>query len=284
MVTIAVIAMGEMGAGLAARFVERGARVVTSLEGRSQASAARAQAAGVEVLKDAQIIDEADFFLSVVPPAYARDTAAQFLALADSRDRAPTFIDCNAIAPQTLHAIAQGFGDRGIPLIDGSIIGAAPKPGYSPRLFLSGPVGEAAAAIAALGVETRVLSATLGDASALKMAFGGFGKGFQALATAMALGAERAGVMDHLVAELADGQPELYPWLCKVLPDMYAKAYRWDGEMLEISKFLEPERGGADMLAGAALVYRQVAEDAQKSPDAGAVGVLKRFSQPAGEA
>ena len=39
MTTIAVVAMGEMGAGVAARLVERGARVLTSLAGRSEASA-----------------------------------------------------------------------------------------------------------------------------------------------------------------------------------------------------------------------------------------------------
>ena len=40
--TVAVIAMGEMGSGVARRLHERGARVITSLAGRSKASAARA--------------------------------------------------------------------------------------------------------------------------------------------------------------------------------------------------------------------------------------------------
>ena len=46
MTVIAVVAMGEMGAGFAQRLVERGARVLTSLAGRSEASAKRANAAG----------------------------------------------------------------------------------------------------------------------------------------------------------------------------------------------------------------------------------------------
>ncbi|MDE2166455.1 MAG: hypothetical protein KGJ66_08970 [Alphaproteobacteria bacterium] len=41
--TVAIIAMGEMGAGLAARLTARGARVRTSLAGRS---AARSLAGG----------------------------------------------------------------------------------------------------------------------------------------------------------------------------------------------------------------------------------------------
>ena len=45
-VTVAIVAMGEMGAGVARRLTSRGARVLTNLDGRSQASADRAAEAG----------------------------------------------------------------------------------------------------------------------------------------------------------------------------------------------------------------------------------------------
>jgi putative dehydrogenase len=45
--TVAVVAQGAMGAGVGARLVERGLTVLTSLEGRSEASAKRAKAAGM---------------------------------------------------------------------------------------------------------------------------------------------------------------------------------------------------------------------------------------------
>jgi len=125
-----------------------------------------------------------------------------------------------------------------------------------------------------------VLSSILGEASALKMAYAGIGKGFQALGTAMALGAARAGVTHHLVAELADSQPELYAWLRKMLPTMYAKAYRWDREMLEISAFLEPERGAADMFVGAAALYRHVADDQRIGADSEIISILEAFISP----
>jgi len=152
LVTIAILAMGEMGSGIAGRFVERGARVVTSVQGRSQASVERAKAAGVEMLADRDVIGEADLFLSVVPPASAKDMAVWFLTVVDTA-RAPVFIDCNAIAPQTLKVIAEGFADRGLRFIDGSIIGAAPRAdGYSPRLYLSGPTSDEGDTIGALGI------------------------------------------------------------------------------------------------------------------------------------
>jgi len=41
--TIAIVAQGAMGAGVGARLVERGLRVITSLSGRSEASTKRAK-------------------------------------------------------------------------------------------------------------------------------------------------------------------------------------------------------------------------------------------------
>src|SRR5207302_9348737 len=97
-----------------------------------------------------------------------------------------------------------------LPFAAGSIIGLAPRPGYSPRLYLSGPVADQAAILSAHGLECPVLSERIGDASALKMAFAGITKGFQAIATAMALGAARAGAADHFRVEVQQTLPELY--------------------------------------------------------------------------
>ena len=50
---IAVVAPGEMGAAIGQRLHERGARVITSLLGRSPASARRAERAGMAAVSDA---------------------------------------------------------------------------------------------------------------------------------------------------------------------------------------------------------------------------------------
>ncbi len=275
--TIAVLAMGEMGSGVAHRLIERGARVLTSLDGRSEASAARARAAGVEVVSEAELASRAQMLLSIVPPAAAPATAKRYLPLIEAAGRPPIFIDCNAVAPQTLKAMAQPYGDRGLPFGDASIIGLAPRTGYTPRVYMSGAVEAAAPLLETLGLETRVLSDTLGDASALKMAYAGITKGMQAIGTAMAIGAARTGAGDALVEELRDTQPQIYAWLSKTLPVMYAKAARWDDEMLEIAKFLEPERGAADMLSGAAVLYRHVAVEHRAGPQSEIISILDRF-------
>jgi putative dehydrogenase len=278
MTTIAVVAMGEMGSGVARRLVERGARVLTSLAGRSAASAERARAAGVTATDDASLIAEAEMFLSIVPPASAADTAARFLPVIEKAARKPVYIDCNAIAPQTLHIIAKPFRDKNLPFIDASIIGAAPRPdGSSPRVYMSGPMAGEAETLKQLGLETRVLSTALGDASALKMSYAGITKGFQALGSAMALGAARNGAADSLMAELKASQPQLYGWLSRMIPTMYDKAYRWDGEMREIAKFLLPEQGASTMLTGAADLYQHVAADNRAGPQSEIISILDRF-------
>jgi putative dehydrogenase len=278
MTVIAVVAMGEMGAGVAARLVERGARVLTSLNGRSEASAKRAAAAGVQVTDDAGLIAEAEMLLSIVPPAAAGATAERFLPLIEKAAKKPVFIDCNAIAPQTLHAISKAFIDRKLPFIDGSIIGAAPRSdGSSPRLYMSGPISAEADTLKRLGIDTRALSTALGDASTLKMSYAGITKGFQALGASMALGAGRNGAQQSLVEELKFSQPQLYGWLSKALPSMYDKAYRWDGEMREIAKFLLPEQGASTMLTGAADLYEHIAEDNRAGPQSEIISTLNRF-------
>ena len=63
--TVAVVAQGAMGAGVGGRLVERGLRVVTSLDGRSEASAKRAKAAGMVAASDQEM--RAGRFLPVDP-------------------------------------------------------------------------------------------------------------------------------------------------------------------------------------------------------------------------
>ena len=277
--TIAVIAMGEMGSGVAKRLVERGAQVVTSLSGRSEASIDRARAAGVEPVTDQEVIDRAQIFLSIVPPGTAQTTALRFRPLIERATNKPIYIDCNAIAPHTLQSIAKPFAEAGLTFGDGSIIGMAPRAdGYSPKLYLSGPIASEAAILKNLGLDTRVISTEIGEASALKMAFGGFTKGIQALATAMALGAARHGVANAYLAEIRDHLPDIYAVLVKQLPSMPSKAHRWNDEMLENAAFLEPERGAADMLRGAAVLYQHIAEENRAGPESEIITVLDRFT------
>jgi 3-hydroxyisobutyrate dehydrogenase-like beta-hydroxyacid dehydrogenase len=278
MTTIGVIGMGAMGAAIAARLVENGATVLTELAGRSEATVNRAKAAGVEITGDSDIAARSEIILSVIPPSSAGDVAGHYRQLITANGGKAMFIDINAIAPQTMQEIAEPYLSAGLPVADGSIIGGPPKKGTAgPRIYLSGNLGNSAETLKRCGLDIRVLSENIGDASALKMSYAGITKGMQALSSAMAIGAARQGALDSLVEELKFSQGPLYAFMCQYIPGMYAKAYRWDGEMREIARFLEPEAGSVGMLSGAADLYVELAKANSEGPDSEMISILNRF-------
>ena len=278
MTAIAIVAMGEMGSGIAGRLVENGARVLTSLDGRSAASADRARAAGVEDLPDAEMIEEAEVFLSIVPPSVAAKTAERFLPLIERSRRKPTYLECNATAPRTVLSISEQFAQEGLHFGDAAIIGVSPKPGSAgPRVYMSGPVEKEAELLRRFGLDTRILPGALGDASALKMAYAGTTKGAHAVMISMMLGAVRAGVGEAFVSEMRASQAGRLEAALRQLPMVLRKAYRWDGEMEEIARFLEPEAGGAEIFRGAAELYRDLAKDVEAGEGAERLRLLDQI-------
>eukprot|EP01037_Dinobryon_pediforme_P039566 gene39567-48248_t len=105
MPVVAILAQGAMGAGIAGRLVENGVEVMTCLEGRSAASRARAEAAG---MRDAPLetLAQADVFLSIVPPRDAADVAARLAPLLARAARKAVYVDCNAVAVPRVERIA----------------------------------------------------------------------------------------------------------------------------------------------------------------------------------
>ena len=263
-VTVAVIAMGEMGAGVAARLVQRGAVVRTSLAGRSLASADRARAAGVAVVDgDEALVAGADLVLSIVPPARAGDLAQRLLPAIKAAGSRGAYVDCNAVAPQTVAAIAASFAEAGVAFVDAGIVGGPPRADFNPRIYASGAQAQSFARLNDFGLDIPVLSDRVGDASALKMAYAGTTKGSSAVMIAMMLGAARAGVGEAFAAEMKASQAGRLEAAVRQMPTVLKKAYRWDGEMEEIAKFLLPETGGAGLFQGAAQLYRDLARDVE---------------------
>src|SRR5690349_20230854 len=150
---VALVSQGFMGAGLARRLTENGAVVRTSLAGRSASSAARARAAGMQDASPDELCTS-DFFLSVVPPSAALDVARWFGELARGRTRKPSYVDCNAICPATVTAVARIVDDAGAEFTDGSIIGGPPKPGSAgPPIYVSGPHAQRVEVLRSVGLD-----------------------------------------------------------------------------------------------------------------------------------
>lgn len=259
--TIAVIAPGAMGSGIARRLTDGGAAVPTLLDGRSVATRGRAQAAGMQATDEAAIA-AADIILSIVPPGEAAALADRLAPALRAAPRKPIYVDCNAVNVETVQAIAAAVAPTGAGFADGGIIGGPPVPGGAgPVLYLAGPEAARLGVLGELGLRIRVLDGPVGAASALKMAYAGINKGLTGLAAAMILAADRAGAGPALHAELADSQPQLLAKFERSVPDMYAKAYRWVAEMREIADFLGPDDPARLIYEGFAGLYERLAAD-----------------------
>jgi L-threonate 2-dehydrogenase len=274
---IVVIAPGAMGAAVAARMAEHGARIRTSLAGRSAASRARAEAAGMAVIEDDHaLIEGAEAVLSIVPPGAALALAERLRPALAAQRAKPLVIDCNAVNPETAARIAACLEPSGCRFVDGGIIGGPPKAGETgPRIYLSGPFAGEAEKLRRFGLDMRRLDGPVGAASALKMSYAGITKGLTAIGTAMILGAAAAGSGEALARELAESQPALMAYFRRAIPQMYGKAYRWVAEMEEIAGFL-----GADgaIYEGAARLYARLAADAERpAPERREIAALDGF-------
>jgi putative dehydrogenase len=260
-ITVAVMAQGTMGAGVGKRLGERGVAVRTLLSGRSAASAERARAAGMNPAADErELLAGADYFLSILPPDQAEALAARLAPALQSLAVKPVYVDCNAISPQTAARVAAIVEPTGAAFVDGGIIGGPPRDGYSPAIYASGPQAERTAAIKEFGIDWRIIDGPVGAASGLKMSYAGITKGTTAIAAAMLLGAARFGCADALIAELSSSQPEMLKRIQRGVPGMYDKAYRWVGEMEEISDFLQANAASSEMYAAIARLYDYLAE------------------------
>lgn len=257
--TVAVIAPGNMGAGVATRLTANGVRVLTSLDGRSVESKRRAAEAGMTAANDAEIAG-ADIFLSIVPPGQALALAEKLKPSLRSSNHKPVFVDCNAVSPQTVGEIAAVIAETGCPFVDGGIIGPPPRVDSSrTKMYVSGVDAPQVAELNKYGLDIRVMGGKIGDASALKMSYAAFNKGVVALGAIAALAADRAGVGGALRAELAESQSARLAELTRTIPDMLPKAYRWVAEFEEIAQFA----GGseAEIFKGIARLYGYIASD-----------------------
>jgi 3-hydroxyisobutyrate dehydrogenase-like beta-hydroxyacid dehydrogenase len=239
-----------MGAAVCAALRARGEPVLWASDGRSTATAGRADAAGLQdVGTVTELCRRSDVLVSLCPPHAAVDVAR-------ACDRfSGIFVDANAVSPATARSIASRF-DR---FVDGGVVGPPPREPGTTRLYLSG--GEAAVVAALFAgtiVDARVVSAESGAASAVKVAFAAWTKGSAALLLAARAVAEANGVEDALAEEWRTSLPELDERLAAAARSAVGKGWRWIGEMEEIAETFEAAGLPSGFHLAAADVYRRV--------------------------
>jgi 3-hydroxyisobutyrate dehydrogenase-like beta-hydroxyacid dehydrogenase len=259
--TIAIQSPGDMGHGVGRVLAEGGYRVVSALEGRSERTRGLAKAAGIEDIGPlSALLDQADVVLSIMRPDRALGFVEELADMAREHTGRPLIVDLNAVAPATGRAAARAAEAAGLNFVDGGIIGGPPRPGssYTPRLYVSGPRAGELEVLNRAGLDFRVLGDGIGAGSAIKMCYAALTKGLTAIGIHSMVTARLEGVEEALMAELASSQENLLRHLERGLPDMCPKAYRWVGEMEEISKTHRDGGLPDEMFIGAAKVYAQV--------------------------
>jgi len=260
--TVAIVSTGDMGHALGRRLRDHGLRVITSLRGRSARTAALAATAGIEnVAEDAQLVAEADVVLAVLAPAAALDLADRVAEAARGNRADLLYVECNAIAPQTVRTIASHLEKAGVRVVDAGIIGGPPRSGGAdegPRIYASGNNAAEFARLRDYGLDVRVLGSEIGQASGLKMCYAALTKGLSALATELLVAGRAMNLNDALHAELESSQGSLLRWIERALPGMPPKADRWVGEMEEIAATFGAPGLTPLLHQGAADLYRFV--------------------------
>lgn len=251
---IGLVHPGEMGAAVGACLRAAGHDVVWASAGRSPATEARAEAAG---LRDVGTLDSlasaCPVVMSVCPPHAA---AAQAEAVRAAGFRG-LYVDANAIAPGTARRMGEAVMGAGASFVDGGIVGPPPTRAGVARLYLSGDdaaVTRVAGLFEGTLLEAIAVDGDVGAASALKMTYAAWSKGTLALLLATIETARHEGVEDALRAEWARSQPDVDGRARVARASADAKGWRWVGEMREIAATF----AGADQPVGFHLAAAEV--------------------------
>jgi len=251
-------------------------------------------------MTDASLIEiatTADWVLSVLPPSEARGFAEKFTNATTSGVRkGSVFVDCNAVNPTTAKQIYHDFfKGTEVKFIDASIIGGPPKDSYDPMIYASAEAKdeEILARFEGLnewGLKIKSLRGEeggVGDASALKMSYAGITKGLIGLCTTMILSAHASSpaTSSALLSELSISQPVILNRIIGSTLGMLPKAYRWVGEMEEISEFVKDGLGAGGeehVHEGFAKLYERVEKSlSEEGGEGDEVKVLRKFVEDA---
>jgi 3-hydroxyisobutyrate dehydrogenase-like beta-hydroxyacid dehydrogenase len=254
MTIVGLLHPGEMGAAVGAVARENGHSVLWASAGRSAETDTRARRAGLEDAGSAQEVGQrSDVIFSVCPPHAAAVVAASVGPFSG------IYVDANAIAPATTREI----GGRLARYVDGGIIGPPPRTPGTTRLYLSGPDAPVVATLFEHSdLEPRVLSDSIGDASALKMVYAAWTKGTAALLLAIRDVAQAYGVEAALRDEWELSLPMLSGQLDAATRSASAKGWRWVAEMDEIAASFAAAGNPEGFHRAAAEIFRR-----NKPPD-----------------
>ena len=263
---LGILHPGNMGISVAASAQKGGCEVYWVSEGRSAQTRERAEMHGLHDAGTlAELCDTCSVIASVCPPHAAEEVADQVLACGFSG----LYLDANAISPLRVVRIGDRMAAAGVACVDGGIIGGPAWERGQTWLYLSGErAGEVAICFDGGPLETTVIGEAIGKASALKMCYAAWTKGSTALLCAILGTAEALGVWPELQRQWEQNWPGFSEQAVNRARRVTAKAWRFAGEMEEISTTFAGAGLPGGFHAAASDLYQRMAhfKDAPETP------------------
>jgi len=263
---LGILHPGNMGISVAAAAQNSGCEVYWVSQGRSLQTHERAQQHNlVDAGSMADLCQICSILVSICPPHAAEEVAEQVL----SHHFEGLYLDANAISPQRTLQIDERMKAACVDFVDGGIIGGPAWEAGSTWLYLSGSHADKIADCFSDGpLETMIIGESIGKASALKICYAAWTKGSTALLCAILAAAEALGVRDVLAQQWEQDWPGFPEDTEKRARRVTAKAWRFAGEMDEISATLNQAGLPGGFHAAAADIYRRIAhfKDAESIP------------------
>jgi len=263
---IGILHPGEMGISIAASAINNGHQVFWMSQSRSDKTRARAENHNlIEIDSLFRFCQICEMIISVCPPHSAEEVATSVLEAGFQG----LYLDANAISPQRAAKIGHMLNVNNIRFVDGGIIGG---PAWRPKetwLYLSGKYSDEIAGCFLNGpLEIKIMGNEIGKASALKMCYAAYSKGTTALLAAILAAAESLAVGNEL-NELWDMDNAGFSEQAnRRATRVTAKAWRFEGELLEIASTFENVGLPSGFHEAAAEIYRRMAgfKDLSETP------------------
>lgn len=181
------------------------------------------------------------------------------------------WFDMNSVAPDTKRAAARAIEAAGGRYVDVAVMAPVHPARTAVPLLVSGPhAEEGGVLLRAIGFsKVRVVDGPVGHASSIKMIRSVMVKGIEALTAECVLAADRAGVLDEVLASL-DASPPPAAWAARAdynLERMLEHGLRRAAEMEEVVKTLDALGIGSAMTRGTVIRQREIGSLGATPPD-----------------
>ena len=253
--------MGDMGLSVGIYLLKSGFKVLTNIDGRSEKTIKNVKSTNIKNTTQSDLVMKSDIILSIIPPDSSVQVAQQLSELSQLNSKPITYVECNAISPNTTQFIEKSFMTKAFKnskYIDGSIIGTAPNVRYKPNLYISGKYANEIESLQSKAFKIINLGMKLEAASSIKMCYASLTKGTNALWISLLLLSEKLNIFDELIEELNYSQKDSLTKMKNQIPKLPTKSGRWIAEMREIASTYKSQNLHPGSFDNSSYIYNLV--------------------------